>query len=112
MADIPGLIEGASKGRGLGHKFLKHVERNKVLLYLIETIDPHPFKTFKMLEKEVLDFNPDLIAKPVVICRTKSDINFDLSEEWREFNQNVNIISSVSGDGLNKLIDILSGLIS
>lgn len=107
MADIPGLIEGASAGKGLGHKFLKHVERNKVLLYLIESIDPYPLKTFKMLEKEVLDFNSDLIAKPVVICRTKSDINVDLSKEWENFDQDVSVISSVTGDGLSKLIKIL-----
>jgi len=111
MADIPGLIEGASKGKGLGHKFLKHVERNKILLYLIETTDPHPHRTYKMLEKEVLDFNRDLIAKPSVICRTKSDINFELSQEWNDFNTDLNIISSVSGDGLNKLISTLSSLI-
>ncbi len=112
MADIPGLIKGASKGKGLGHKFLKHVERNKVLLYLIESIDPHPFITFKMLEKEILDFNSDLVAKPAVICRTKSDINIDLSKEWNDFNQDVRIISSVSGEGLSKLIDTLCDIIN
>ena len=112
MADIPGLIKGASKGKGLGHKFLKHVERNKVLLYLIESIDPHPFITFKMLEKEILDFNSDLVAKPAVICRTKSDINIDLSKEWDDFNQDVRIISSVSGEGLSKLIDTLCDIIN
>ena len=112
MADIPGLIKGASKGKGLGHKFLKHVERNKVLLYLIESIDPHPFITFKMLEKEILDFNSDLVAKPAVICRTKSDINIDLSKEWDDFNQEVRIISSVSGEGLSKLIDTLCDIIN
>ena len=112
MADIPGLIKGASKGKGLGHKFLKHVERNKVLLYLIESIDPHPFITFKMLEKEILDFNSDLVAKPAVICRTKSDINIDLSKEWDDFNQDVRIISSVSGEGISKLIDTLCDIIN
>lgn len=108
MADIPGLIEGASNGRGLGHRFLKHVERNKVLLFLIESIDPHPYQTFKMLKKEVLEFNPDLFIKPVVVCRTKSDLNLDVSEEWSRFDRNVNIVSSLSGDGLNDLIKVLS----
>ena len=112
MADIPGLIEGASKGKGLGIQFLKHIERNKVLLYLIDSTDGHPFKTFKTLEKEVLDFNPDLIIKPNLICRTKSDIECDLSEEWDNFKDKVNVISSVSGQGLNEIISKLSKIIN
>ena len=112
MADIPGLIEGASNGKGLGIQFLKHIERNKVLLYLIDSTDDHPFKTFKTLEKEVLDFNPDLIIKPNLICRTKSDIECDLSEEWDNFKDKVNVISSVSGQGLNEIISKLSKMIN
>ena len=112
MADIPGLIEGASKGKGLGIQFLKHIERNKVLLYLIDSTDTHPFKTFKTLEKEVLDFNPDLIIKPILICRTKSDIECDLSEEWDQFKNKVNVVSSVSGEGLNDIISKLSKIIN
>ena len=112
MADIPGLIEGASKGKGLGIQFLKHIERNKVLLYLIDSTEVHPFKTFKTLEKEVLDFNPDLIIKPILICRTKSDIECDLSEEWDNFEDKVNVISSVSGEGLNNVISKLSKMIN
>lgn len=112
MADIPGLIEGASKGKGLGIQFLKHIERNKVLLYLIDSTDNHPYKTFKTLEKEVLDFNPDLIIKPNLICRTKSDIECDLSEEWDNFKDKVNVISSVSGQGLNEIISKLSKMIN
>jgi len=108
MADIPGLIEGASKGKGLGIQFLKHIERNKVLLYLIDSTDPHPFKTFKTLEKEVLDFNPDLLIKTILICRTKADIECDLSDEWGKFINKVNVISSVSGEGLDSIISKLS----
>ncbi len=78
MADIPGLIEGASSGKGLGHKFLRHIERNKVLLYLIDSQDETPLKTFEALQKELLQFNPDLGIKPVYICRTKSDLNVEL----------------------------------
>ena len=108
MADIPGLIEGASTGKGLGHQFLKHIERNKVLLYLIESSDETPHTTFTTLQNELLQFNPDLDVKPVMVCRTKSDIECDLSEEWNRFEQGVSVISAVSGEGLNELISKLS----
>lgn len=108
MADIPGLIEGASSGKGLGHKFLRHIERNKVLLYLIDSQDETPLKTFEALQKELLQFNPDLGIKPVYICRTKSDLNVELSKEWNDFEGDVIVISSVSRDGLDELISKLS----
>ena len=108
MADIPGLIEGASSGKGLGHKFLRHIERNKVLLYLIDSQDETPLKTFEALQKELLQFNPDLGIKPVYICRTKSDLNVELSKQWNDFEGDVIVISSVSRDGLDELISKLS----
>ena len=108
MADIPGLIEGASSGKGLGHKFLRHIERNKVLLYLIDSQDETPLKTFEALQKELLQFNPDLGIKPVYICRTKSDLNVELSKEWNDFESDVIVISSINRDGLDKLISKLS----
>ena len=108
MADIPGLIEGASSGKGLGHKFLRHIERNKVLLYLIDSQDETPLKTFEALQKELLQFNPDLGIKPVYICRTKSDLNVELSKQWNDFEGDVIVISSVNRDGLDELISKLS----
>lgn len=111
MADIPGLIEGASKGKGLGHKFLKHIERNKILLYLIDSNDQTPFQTFKKLENELLEFNPDLAIKPKIICRTKSDIVIDLSDEWIQFDDIITI-SSISGDGLDNLISKIAKVIT
>ena len=108
MADIPGLIEGASDGKGLGHQFLKHIERNKILLYLIDGTDETPYQSFKTLENEILQFNPDLDIKPVLICRTKSDIGNELAEEWEKFDQDILVISAVSGDGLETLISTLS----
>ena len=104
MADIPGLIEGASSGKGLGHKFLRHIERNKALLYLIDSQEESPFETFQTLRNELLQFNPDLAIKKNMICRTKSDIEMDLSDDWNKFDEDVLVISSVTGDGLNALV--------
>ena len=111
MADIPGLIKGASKGKGLGHKFLKHIERNKVLLFLIDGTDLNPLKTYNTLKNEVLNFNGDLAIKPKVICRTKADLGNELSEEWYKFEDEIIPISSVSGLGLNDLISTLSKVV-
>ena len=103
----PGLIEGASGGKGLGHKFLKHIERNKVLLFLIDSQDENPKETFNTLKNELLQFNPDLAIKKNIICRTKSDVNSDVSSEWNQFEQEVHVISSVTGDGLDALVSVL-----
>ena len=111
MADIPGLIEGASKGKGLGHKFLKHIERNKVLLFLIDGRDLNPLKTYNTLKNEVLNFNADLAIKPKIICRTKADLGNELSKEWNKFKHDIISISSVSGLGLNDLISSLSKVV-
>ena len=89
MADIPGLIKGASSGKGLGHKFLKHIERNKILLYLIDSQDKTPVKTFNTLKKELLQINADLGIKPFYVCRTKSDLQIEISEEWEEFSDDI-----------------------
>ena len=104
MADIPGLIEGASTGKGLGHKFLKHIERNKALLFLIDSQDTNPLKTFKTLQNELLQFNTDLGIKRILVCRTKSDLDVEISNEWNKFENDVLVISSVTGDGLNQLV--------
>ena len=71
MADIPGLIEGASRGKGLGHQFLRHIERNKILIFLIDSLEENPYNTLSTLEKELVDFNPDIMIKPKIICKTK-----------------------------------------
>ena len=111
MADIPGLIEGASRGRGLGHKFLRHIERNKVLLFLIDSQENNPKKTYDTLKNELLKFNPDLAIKKRVICRTKSDINSDISDGWNNFEKKIHVISSVTGDGLGALVSVLVSII-
>ena len=107
IADIPGIIKGASGGKGLGHKFLRHIERNNVLLFLIDSQDDNPKETYGTLKNELLKFNSDLAIKKNIICRTKSDIKSDISDDWNNFEQEIHIISSVTGDGLDALVSVL-----
>ncbi len=74
MADIPGIIENAHEGKGLGHRFLRHIERNAVLLFMIASDAPDIKKEYKILEKELKLFNPELMDKPRLICVTKCDL--------------------------------------
>ena len=108
MADIPGLIKGASEGKGLGYRFLRHIERNKVLLFLIDSQDLHPYSTYQTLKDEIYQFNPDLKIKPVIVCQTKVDLGFKKSKEWEKINEDVIDISSISGIGLNELVKKLT----
>ena len=105
MADIPGLIKGASDGKGLGHKFLKHIERNRIHLYLIDCQDSDPVKTFELLKTELNSFNENLVEKPYLICRTKSDLNIENSDGWDHFDEKVLDISSINKDGLDLLVN-------
>ena len=111
MADIPGLIKGASDGKGLGHKFLKHIERNRIHLYLIDCQDSDPVKTFELLKTELKSFNEKLVEKPYLICRTKSDLNIENSDGWDHFDEKVLDISSVNKDGLDLLVNSVADLL-
>ena len=74
LADIPGLIEGASEGRGLGHKFLKHIEKVGLLLHCISCESDSPFRDYKIIREELKKFNPELLNKKEIILLTKSDL--------------------------------------
>ena len=113
MADIPGLIEGASKGKGLGHQFLKHIERNKILLFLIDVEEKNPNEVYKQLLDELVNFNKDLLDKDRIVVRTKIDtISEDVDERWSSFSEEFIDISSVSNTGLNSLKDKLVSFLS
>ena len=113
MADIPGLIEGASKGKGLGHQFLKHIERNKILLFLIDVEEKNPNEVYNQLLDELVNFNKDLIDKDRIVVRTKIDtISEDVDERWSSFSEEFIDISSVSNTGLNSLKDKLVSFLS
>jgi len=105
MADIPGLIEGASKGKGLGHQFLRHIERNRLLLFLIDGNEPQPVLIFEALKNELITYNKALMLKPVIVIRTKGDTFDSVDEvEWKEIPEFFMEISAVTQKGLTKLV--------
>ena len=114
IADIPGIIEGASKGKGLGHHFLRHIERNSVLLFLIPVDSANCKKTFQTLRKEMNQYNPELLDKRYLIAFSKSDLlDKELFDEFLiETKKNFKktpfcIISSINNSGLEELKDII-----
>ncbi len=111
MADIPGLIEGASEGKGLGHQFLKHIERTKLLLFLIDTMESDPADTYELLQQELLSHNPDLSKRKHIIVRTKIDTKADHTD-WTKMENEYLEISSVSGAGIPALIKRIGKLLN
>lgn len=111
MADIPGIIEGASEGKGLGLRFLRHIERNAVLLFLVPADADDINKEYEILLHELREFNPDLDIKNRVLAISKSDmLDDELHDEIAAtLPQDVPhlFISAVTGQGLTELKDIL-----
>ncbi|MBL7769125.1 MAG: GTPase ObgE [Flavipsychrobacter sp.] len=111
IADLPGIIEGAAEGRGLGHRFLRHIERNSALLFLIPADSKDHRKEFEILLNELEEYNPELLEKDIVIAISKSDmlddelkaaISKELPAEYPHL-----FISSVTQQGLKELKDLL-----
>ena len=113
MADIPGLIEGASDGKGLGSQFLRHIERTKVLVYLVECIDEEIYENFVTLKNELKRHNPELIKRPSLLLLTKTDLIPTELLELGKIAKEIPIvqISSVSGQNLNDAIQAIAELI-
>jgi len=111
MADLPGIIEGAAEGKGLGHRFLRHIERNAILLFLIPADSKDHRKEFEILRSELEKYNPEMLQKDFVIAVSKSDM---LDDELKtaisaELPKNIPhlFISSVTGYHLQELKDLL-----
>ncbi|MCX6313456.1 MAG: GTPase ObgE [Sphingobacteriales bacterium] len=111
IADLPGIIEGAAEGKGLGHRFLRHIERNSILLFLIPADSKDHKKEFEILRNELEEYNPEMLQKDFVIAVSKTDM---LDEELKtaiqkELPSNIPhiFISSVTGLGLPELKDLL-----
>ncbi len=105
MADIPGLIEGAHQGKGLGLQFLRHIERTRLLLYLIDPTEDDPGQTYRTLYRELHAYSPVLTQKPHLIALTKQDIWEEdfLAANREQFEVPVFAISALNGRGLEEL---------
>jgi len=111
IADLPGIIEGAAEGKGLGHRFLRHIERNSILLFLIPADSKDHKKEFEILHNELEEYNPEMLQKDFVIAISKSDMLDDELKTAIEKELPKNIphvfISSVTRQGLQELKDLL-----
>ena len=111
MADIPGIIEGAHDGKGLGIRFLRHIERNSVLLFMVSVEEEDISRSYEVLLNELKEYNPQLLDKERVLAVTKCDLADE--ERIKEIRKTLpkgipaQLISSVSGKGLQELKDLL-----
>jgi GTPase len=112
VADIPGLIENAHRGAGLGLRFLRHVERCRMLLHLVDPLDPErdPSRSIKIIDAELRQYSPELAAKPRMLVVTKADANpapqmlTSLRRAATRRGQRCHVISAVTGQGLDALV--------
>ena len=118
MADLPGLIEGASQGEGLGDKFLRHIERTRVIAHVIDMSGSEmrdPYEDYLLINNELKEFNEKLIEKPQIIIANKMDIP-GAKENLEEFKKKVDAevfeISAATNDGLQKVVDRLAELLA
>lgn len=110
LADIPGLIEGAHAGKGLGDAFLRHIERTKVIVHLLDITGSNPAEEYRTIRRELESFNPRLAAKPEIVALNKADaIEAELAKLICEdvtgaLGQPVHLVSAVSGQGVTELL--------
>ena len=113
LADIPGLVEGAHKGIGLGDKFLRHIERCKILLHLIDLSEDDLFNSYKKIKSELSNYDKDLIKKKEIIFFNKSDLfdNNEINEKLKEFKKKIKtkyeVVSVHSNNDIKKIKKLL-----
>ncbi len=120
VADMPGLIEGASEGVGLGHQFLRHIERTRVLVHLVEVMpmdQSDPEENFQIVEDELARYSPEVAAKPRVVALTKIELVDDettqlYAEALGKSGMRVFPISAVTGQGIPPLLDYVAGMLA
>ncbi len=113
LADIPGLVEGAHKGVGLGDKFLRHIERCKILLHLIDLSDNSLINSYKKIKLELSNYDKDLIKKKEIIFFNKSDLLDDkeINEKLKEFKKKIKIKYEILSVHSNKDIQKIKKLL-
>jgi GTP-binding protein len=109
VADLPGLIKGASRGHGLGHQFLRHIERTRAVLELVDSQSETPMEDIRTLHTELENFDPALLQRPRIVVITKTDLAKEdeilrLKEDIAKQGEEVIAISSVSGSGIDELV--------
>ncbi|NLL77590.1 MAG: GTPase ObgE [Clostridiales bacterium] len=121
IADIPGLIEGASEGVGLGHEFLRHIERTKVIIHIVDAASTEgrdPIEDIYAINKELDAYNPEIARRPQVIAANKIDMLYDddaldkIKKEFEPKGINVFPISAVSGKGVRELLYYVNNLLA
>jgi GTP-binding protein len=110
VADVPGLIEGASKGRGLGHRFLRHVSRCRALVLAVDLSAQDPAADLATLRRELDAFDPELLRRPSVVVATKADLVPDPRRVADALGEGAMVVSAVTGEGLEQLRDRLAEL--
>ena len=101
LADIPGLIEGASEGKGLGHEFLRHVERTRILAFIIDVTTEDRAAARAVLERELEAWSPELVTKPRILVYSKADLLPPGEAEERARAEGAIALSSATGVGLD-----------
>jgi len=112
MADIPGIIEGAHTGAGLGHEFLRHIERTRLLLHVLDisgSEERDPVEDFKIINRELLQYSPVLAQRPMIVVPNKTDLNNSEQnllrlKDYLKDSFEIFPISAVTGEGLDKLL--------
>ena len=108
MVDIPGIIEGASNGKGMGIQFLRHIERTLFLLIIIDVTTKNPTKILDVILNELKKHNPELIKRQRIIVFSKVDLIDKTFKIPKINNEEIISISSVTGKGIKKLISLIS----
>ncbi len=118
VADLPGLIKGASQGEGLGDRFLKHIERTKIIAHIVDMgsfEQRDPYEDYQTINQELANFSEELMKKPQIIVANKMDIPW-AQEKLKEFKKQVNLpvyeISAINNQGLSELVNVLKQMLA
>ena len=112
LADIPGLIEGAAQGAGLGQRFLRHVERTKALIYVLDGSASEPWHDLETVRAEIAQFSPELIRRPHLLAVNKVDLEATRKLRARTRRAGVHFVSALTGEGLTELASEISKLVA